>query len=206
MTFKQTVTTEEELRGIVNYPSEVVQRKEIHTLDEHCKEYIAKSPFVMIATSDADGSCDVSPRGDTPGFVKVLDEQHLVIPERPGNRRVDSMRNILANPNVGLIFVIPGLKETLRVNGRACVTKDPELLQQMVVKGNTPALAIGVRVEQCFVHCAKAFIRSGLWEPDTWFSKEELPVPAKILSAHAKMVTEKDVEQLLHESYTQRLY
>lgn len=208
MKFKETIATEEELREIVGYPREVVLRKEISLLDEHCRQFISKSPFLMMATADAAGLCDVSPRGDTPGFVKVLDEQHLVIPERPGNRRVDSMSNILANPRVGLIFVIPGLKETLRVNGQACITRDPELLEQMVVKGNTPAVAIGVRVEQCFLHCAKAFIRSGLWEPETWLGDEQLPVPAEILSAHAKMpeVTKKEVEALLHESYTQRLY
>ncbi|GIQ71268.1 pyridoxamine 5'-phosphate oxidase family protein [Xylanibacillus composti] len=208
MKFKETVTSEEALREIVDYPREVVLRKEIHRLDEHCKQFISQSPFLMIATSDADGLCDVSPRGDTPGFVKVLDDWHLVIPERPGNRRVDSMRNILSNPHVGLIFVIPGLKETLRVNGQACITKDPELLQHMVVKGNVPALAIGVRVEQCFLHCAKAFIRSGLWEPETWPSEDERPVPAEILAAHANMpdMTEKEAESLLHESYTQRLY
>lgn len=130
-----TIKSEEELRAILGYPSELVKNKAIDALDEHCRQFIAKSPLLIMATSDAEGLCDVSPRGDAPGFVLVLDDNHLVIPERPGNRRMDSLRNILSNPNAGLIFLIPGLEETLRVNGRAYIVRDEELLVEWNLMG-----------------------------------------------------------------------
>lgn len=145
--FTEVVTTEEEIRALIGFPSQLVQHKVIAALDEHCREFIAKSPFVLVATSDSDGHCDVSPRGDSLGFVRVLDQNHLVIPEGPGNRRIDSMRNRIANPHIGLLFLIPGLEETLRVNGTACVLKDPEILSLMQVKGHVPPLGLGVEVE-----------------------------------------------------------
>ena len=162
----------------------------------------------MISTSDNLGFCDVSPRGDMPGFVRVLDNKHLIIPERPGNKRIDSMRNILLNPKVGLLFFIPGLGETLRVNGKACLVKDDELLEKMAVKGQKPIVGIGVEVEECFIHCAKAFKRSKLWEPSSWANKETLPSAAKILFEHAKIPNSSVdiIAERLQESYTKRLY
>ncbi|RNB92025.1 pyridoxamine 5'-phosphate oxidase family protein [Brevibacillus fluminis] len=203
--FKETVSTEEELRSMLGYPSELVQNKVIHYLDEHCRDFIAKSPFLAISTSDHQGLCDVSPRGDSPGFVLVLDDKHLVIPERPGNRRIDSMKNILSNPNIGLIFIIPGLEETLRINGRACLVRDEELLAQMEAGGRTPMIGIGVEVQECYVHCAKAFKRSKLWDHDSWLEKDKLPRASRILADHAKMAPEA-IEEVLKESYTKRLY
>lgn len=206
--FQEVISTQEELRSLLGEPSELVSRKTIDFLDSHCRDFIAKSPFVVVATADADGLCDASPRGDAPGFVHVIDDKHLIIPERPGNRRIDSMRNILSNPQIGLIFIIPGLEETLRINGRACVVQDENYLREMEVSGRTPQLGIAVEVEECFVHCAKAFKRSGLWEQDQWLAKGDLPSAARILADHAKMpgVTERHIEETLRESYTKRLY
>lgn len=203
--FQHIISTEQELRDILGYPSEVVTRKVISSLDTHCKDYIVQSPFVLIATADQDGKCDVSPRGDAPGFVLVLDEQRLVLPERPGNRRMDSLRNIVSNPHIGLIFIIPGLEETLRVNGRAYVTQDAELLDRMQANGKSPLLGIGVEVEECYMHCAKSLKRSKLWNPDSWPAQDQLPVPARIIAKHAGS-TEEQIAKSLEESYRLRLY
>ena len=207
-TFPNTVKTVEELLEITGKPSELVNNKVISYLDEHCRGFLAKSPFLMISTSDDSGFCDVSPRGDAAGFVHVMNDRQLIIPERPGNKRMDSMQNILANPNVGLLFLIPGLGETLRINGKASVVRDEELLENMAVNGKRPLLGIGVDVEECFVHCAKAFRRSELWNPETWIDPEELPKGAKILAAHAKLpnVDEEAVGKLLEKSYREKLY
>ena len=143
-----------------------------------------------------------------PGFVKVLNAKYLIIPDRPGNKRIDTMRNILTNPNVGLLFMIPGLGETLRVNGKACLVRDEELLEQMTVRDRMPLLGIGVEVEECFIHCAKAFKRSGLWEASSWAKKETLPSAAKIIFEHAKLAgsSTESIEERLKESYCKRLY
>lgn len=207
-TFPDTITTVEELREITGNPSELVNNKVISYLDEHCKGFIAKSPFLTISTADESGFCDVSPRGDDAGFVHVINDRQLILPERPGNKRMDSMRNILSNPNIGLLFLIPGLGETLRINGKASIVRDEELLGKMAVNGKSPLLGIGVDVEECFIHCAKAFRRSGLWSPETWTDKEELPKGAKILAAHAKLpnVDEEEIGKLLEKSYRETLY
>ncbi|MFS0820305.1 pyridoxamine 5'-phosphate oxidase family protein [Bacillus sp. 1P02SD] len=206
--FKNSVETEEELRSIIGFPSELVENKGITYIDHHCKEFISKSPFVVLSTSDKFGFCDVSPRGDQPGSVLVLNEKQLIIPERPGNKRIDSLRNILSNPKIGLLFLIPGLGETLRINGYATIVKDEELLGEMAVKDKRPLLGIGVEVEECFIHCAKAFKRSGLWNPNTWADKARLPSASKILFEHAKLPnsTVESIQERLDESYTKRLY
>jgi PPOX class probable FMN-dependent enzyme len=206
--FKNMISSEDELRALLGYPSELVQNKVIDHLDKHGLEFISKSPFLLMATSDKNGRCDVSPRGDAPGFVRVLNETHIVIPERPGNRRMDSMRNILSNPKVGLIFIIPGLEETLRINGHACIIRDEELLKQMEANGKMPVVSIGVSIEECFVHCAKAFKRSNLWNPDTWMHKDGLPNIAKMIADHAKLpgMDAEKIAEALQDSYTNRLY
>ncbi|MBU9722775.1 MULTISPECIES: pyridoxamine 5'-phosphate oxidase family protein [Bacillaceae] len=206
--FKNTIETEDELRALIGTPSELVQNKVITHLDHNCVDFISKSPFLVISTSDARGYGDVSPRGDQPGFVQVLNENQLVIPERPGNKRADTLRNILENPRVGLLFFIPGLGETLRVNGRATLVTDEDVLAQMAVKGKNPWLGISVEVEECFIHCAKAFKRSGLWDVDTWAEKTSLPSAAKIIFEHAKLpnTTEESIKTSLEESYARRLY
>ncbi|WP_077622366.1 pyridoxamine 5'-phosphate oxidase family protein [Sediminibacillus massiliensis] len=206
--FKNMIQTEEELRSIIGFPSELVNNKVITYLDNHCLEFISKSPFVVISTSDEFGFCDVSPRGDKTGFVQVLSENQLVIPERPGNKRIDSMRNILSNERIGLLFFIPGLGETLRVNGKATLVTDDELLKNMSFKGKKPLLGIGVEVEECFIHCAKAFKRSGLWEPNSWTDKALLPSAAKIIFEHAKLpnTSVDSIQKRLEEGYSKRLY
>ena len=206
--FRDLVRSEEALRTLIGTPSELALKKQLGALDPHCRDFIAHAPFVLVATANAAGQCDVSPKGDAPGFVRVLDDRHLAIPDRPGNKRLDGMRNILGNPHVGLIFLIPGMEETLRVNGRGSIVRDASLLDRMVVNGKRPQLAIGVEVEECFLHCAKAFKRSGLWDPATWPAKSELPRAAQMLLDHIRPegVTVDQLECQLEEGYRTRLY
>ena len=202
------VTSEEELREIVPAPAEDApsRRKQIDHLDAHCRDFIARSPFFVLGTSGADGSGDVSPRGGPPGFVRVLDDRRLLVPEYPGNRRADSHTNLLENPCATLIFMIPRLRETLRINGRARITRDETLLAELGERGRTPALGIGVEVEEVYVHCAKALIRSSLWQPESW--PDELPSASEILRDHMDVpgVTSEDVAARLDESYEKTLY
>lgn len=206
--FKDVLSSELEIRELIGYSSEVVKKKSIDHLDAHCRNFISMSPLLFLSTSDAGGSCDVSPRGDAPGSVLVLDDKHLVIPERPGNRRIDSMRNILSNRHIGIIFIIPGLEETLRINGKANIIKDSSILEQMKAKEKQPLLAIGVEVEECYIHCAKAFKRSNLWDHTSWKEAGVLPSIPAMLKAHVNSAefTEEVIEKGLQESYEKRLY
>ncbi len=206
--FENIVTSELELREIVGVPAARAVQKERAVLDPHCRAFIERSPFLLMATAGVDGRCDVSPKGDVPGFVLVLDERRLVIPDRPGNKRLDGMNNLIANPHVGLIFLVPGREETLRVTGRAWITRDPGLLRRFVVQGKTPLLAIGVEVEQCFLHCAKAFRRSQLWAHERWPASDALPSLACVLFDQIRPdgVTLQDYERDIEEGYRKRLY
>jgi hypothetical protein len=179
--FKHVVTSESELRDLFGYPSERAILKQQAELDEHSRAFIARAPFLLLATSNAAGQCDVSPKGDAPGFVRVLDSTHLVVPDRPGNKRFDGLRNLLGNPHIGLLFIVPGREETLRVNGRACIVRDEEILEQMAVMGKRPSVGIGVEVEECYLHCAKAFRRSKLWQAESWADRDALPSMACVL-------------------------
>jgi uncharacterized protein len=174
--FQHVLTTEAELRAIITgSPSERAVIKDRGRLDDQSRAFIALSPFLLIATSGADGTCDVSPKGDAAGFVHVLDDGRLVIPERNGNKRMDSMTNLLTNPHIGLLFVVPRFDYTLRVNGRAWITHDPGLLESMTAQGVVPKLAIGVEVRQAYFHCVKSFRRSRLWAHETWPGVDALP-------------------------------
>ncbi|TCJ02093.1 pyridoxamine 5'-phosphate oxidase family protein [Cytobacillus praedii] len=206
--FLKKVNKEEELRSIIGLPGELIRRKVISYLDHNCADFISKSPFLVISTSDESGFCDVSPRGDNKGFVQVLNKMQLIMPKRPGNKRIDSLRNILSNPRVGLLFFIPGIGETLRVNGKAMIVTDDELLEKMSFKGKKPLLGIGIEVEECFIHCAKAFKRSNLWEPNSWEDKASLPSASKILLEHSKLPNEsvESIQEDLDESYSKGLY
>jgi PPOX class probable FMN-dependent enzyme len=206
--FRETVTSEDELRAVVGTPSELALRKAIPALDHHCRAFIGLSPFVLVATASARGECDVSPKGDAPGFVLVLDDRRLVIPDRPGNRRLDGMRNLLENPHIGLLFLIPGKEETLRVNGRGLITRDPDLLGRVRARDKTPELAIGVEVEECFLHCAKPLKRSALWQTDAWPDLSALPSMARMLLDHARPAgtSVAELERALEVSYCTRLY
>ena len=193
--FKDTVSSQEELRAIFGAPGERAVLKERPRLDEHMRAFIARSPFVLLATSNAAGRCDVSPKGDAPGFVLALDDRHLVVPDRIGNNRIDGLTNIMENPHVGMIFLIPGREDTLRVNGRACIVRDAEILARLEVQGKRPKVAIGVEVEECFLHCAKAFKRSGLWDRDRWPDVAALPSMAKMLWEQVKPTSHCSAEE-----------
>ena len=206
--FDHLVTTESELRAIIGVPGARSVQKERPALDPHCRAFIACSPFLLMATASRDGRCDVSPKGDAPGFVLVLDDHRLVIPDRPGNKRLDGLMNLIANPHVGLIFFVPGREETLRINGRACITRDPALLERCAAHGKTPQVAVGVEVEQCFLHCAKAFRRANLWAHEQWPGPDALPSMACILfdQIRPEGVTLEDYERDLEEGLKKRLY
>ncbi len=185
----KTITSLEQLREVINAPApdSSVMRKELTFIDPHSRDFIAKSPFALLSTSGSSGRCDVSPRGDGPGFVKVLDERTVVVPDRPGNRRLDSMENILENPHAGLLFMIPNVDETLRINGRAAIIQDEELLETMAMKGKVPTLGIVIEVEELFFHCARAFKRAKLWQPDTWLDRSEVPTLGRIIADQLKL-------------------
>ncbi|HKN53224.1 MAG TPA: pyridoxamine 5'-phosphate oxidase family protein [Amycolatopsis sp.] len=175
------IESHEALSALVGEPREVTKAKVLGHIDEHARTLIAHSPFVLLATSAPDGSCDVSPRGDPPGSVLVLDEHTLVLADRPGNKLLDSFRNILGNPHAGLLFLVPGMNETLRVNGRATLVSEAPFFDDLVVQGKRPRLAVVVEVEQLYIHCAKAFLRSSLWKPETWPDRGTLPSMGTII-------------------------
>jgi PPOX class probable FMN-dependent enzyme len=178
---QQILTSEAGLRELIGQPTPLVVAKLSDRLNRCTREFVQRAPFVCLATSDREGRCDVSPRGDPPGFVRILDDVTLLLPERPGNRIADSLRNILANPRVGLLFIIPGVGETFRVNGRALLTTDPELLAPCAVEGKPPRLGILIDIEEAYTQCSKAFIRSQLWDPSRFQSRESLPSNGEIL-------------------------
>ncbi len=169
-----------ELRDILGVPTKFVLDKVFANLDKHSRHFISMSPFLCIGTSSAEGGQDVSPRGDPPGFVKVIDDRTVIIPERPGNKRGDTLLNITENPHVGLIFLLPGVEIDLRLNGRARVVQDPELLSGMAVNGKDPKLGILIEIDEVFFHCAKAVIRSKLWDVDSQIDR-------KVFTSHAEI-------------------
>jgi PPOX class probable FMN-dependent enzyme len=176
-----TIDTHEALLEVIGEAKPTTKQKIIDRIDDHARNLIAHSPFVLLATSAPDGSCDVSPRGDPAGSVLVLDDRTLVLADRPGNKLIDSFRNIVDNPHAGLLFLVPGMNETLRVNGRATLVADAPYFDQLVVKGKRPRLAVVVEVEELYMHCAKAFLRSSLWQPETWPERSTLPSLGTIL-------------------------
>ena len=185
--YSEIVTSVEEIRATIAEPTQASVDKVIDRLDDYCRAIIAKSPFIMIASANPDGQPDISPKGDPLGFVRVLDEKHLAIPERPGNRRLDTYINLLDNPNVAIIFMIPGKGETLRVKGEARIVRDEALRETMAVKGRIPEFAVVVHVEQAMMHCPKSIVRSKLWEPDAWPDHSDTPSIAETSVAHANL-------------------
>jgi PPOX class probable FMN-dependent enzyme len=203
----EVISSQAELRAVIGPALPRSVKKEIARLDENCRALIAASPFVLIASGDATGRMDVSPKGDAPGFVQVLDDETLAIPDRPGNRRADTFENVLQNPGVGLLFLIPGKLETLRVNGRARVVRDPALRSRMAVQGKSPELVLAVTVEQAFIHCGKCMIRSRLWDKESWPGGEGLPTQAQCLVAHGKLEERvEDVQASIERSRATNLY
>lgn len=205
--FSEVVASEEQLRAVMGEPIPAVMRKELAALDAHARAFIASSPFVLIGTSGADGRLDVSPKGDPPGFVQVLDDATLAIPDRPGNRRADTFTNLLANDRIALFFVVPGKQETLRVGGRAVIVRDAALRDRMAVRGKAPDFAIVVAIDQMFFHCAKCVIRSNLWKPEAWPSAAGLPSLAEALVSAAKLdITVKEQQTMIDEDEAKNLY
>ena len=206
--FVEQIRSAEELAALIGTPSEFSLRKELKALDEHMRRFIAHSPFAIISTHSADGRCDASPRGDAPGFVSVVDDRTLLIPDRFGNKRADSYRNILETGRIGLLFLVPGIGETLRVNGRAVLIRDEVWLTPLTAQGKRPLVAVAVEVEECFLQCAKALIRSKLWEPHKRPSLQSLPCAAEMFHDQIQM-PEFDVaklQTLLDEAYRSKLY
>ena len=200
------VTSHEELRALLGAPQPRVAAKDRPSLVDEDLLWLAASPFCLMATAGADGTCDVSPKGDPPGFALVLDDRTIAIPERPGNRRADGFTNILDNPQVGLIFLIPGRPDTLRINGRARLVRDAPFFDRMIVKGHRPVLAVVVDIDQVFYHCAKAFLRSALWQPSTWDPDAVPTRPQIVKNVEAPEASVEDLERHYGPEYAERMY
>lgn len=205
------VADEEELRALFPPTHSVAIEKCQNRLDKHARDFVARSPFLCIGTQSPGGSADVSPRGDPSGFVKVLNDTTLLIPDRPGNNRLDTQSNILANPVVGLLFMVPGFDETLRVNGTARITRDPDLLALLSVKDRMPTVAIVVLVEEVFLHCAKAFRRSKLWHPAQLQDRSEMPSLLNIILDQTSGAPDdpeemKKIDARLEDEYRNTMY
>jgi uncharacterized protein len=201
------IRSEEEVEDLIGKPTEATKIKIFDHVDEYAAAFIARSPLVMIATSDGDGRLEVSPKGDAPGFVALDGPRTLLLPERPGNRLAFGFRNILSNPHVALIFIVPNTTETLRVSGAAELTRDPDVLGKLAARGKPALLATRIAVEECFFHCGKAFLRSELWRPETWPKDYRANLGkqiAKKMSAGQDVADQ--VEAGLIDSYTNRLY
>lgn len=187
--FQEVIQTEERLREITGEPGDLARDKVIDHVDTHVANFIAHAPFLLLSTRGADGREDISPKGDPAGFVRVLDPKTLAIPDRPGNRRMDSFSNLIVDDQIGLIFLIPGHKDTLRISGRAQIVRDDALAETMAVKGRAPALILIVHVEEASMHCPKCMIRSGLWSPEQWPDPVNVPNLAEIIMDHANEQT-----------------
>lgn len=200
------ITTVDELEAVLGKPSSRVIAKVVDSLDDICRSFIARSPFVLVASFDAEGRVDLSPKGDPPGFVQVLDDRTIAIPERPGNRRADSFRNILQNPRVGLLFLVPGKAETLRVSGSARIVRDTWLRERMSIDGRVPGLALVVTVEEAFVHCSKCMIRSRMWQSETW-NPDGLATLAEAMVVHGRLdITVSEMQAISDNNLRTQLY
>lgn len=208
---KFRVADESALRSLFPATHAIATQKVQTVLDKHSRAFIARSPFLCLGTQDSYGNADVSPRGDPPGFVRILDESTIAIPDRPGNNRLDSLSNIIANPSVGLLFLIPGYDDTLRINGRARLVTDPAIIEPMRVNDRLPRLAIVVSIGEIFLHCAKAFRRSRLWDPDSFQDRGEMPSLSQIIldqttGAPDNPVDMQRIDDDLEIEYGQTLY
>jgi PPOX class probable FMN-dependent enzyme len=205
--FDGAIATEAQLRELYEQPLERALRKQLDRVDEMARRLIALTPLVLVASHDAEGRCDVTPRGGPPGFVIVLDDDHVAIPDATGNNRLDTLQNVVATGRAGLLFLIPGRAWTLRVNGRACVTADAEVLDRLTPVGKPPRSAIVVAADELYTHCPKAFVRSRLWDPASWPAADEQPSPAEVSHAHLRdpSLTVAEIERQQQESLRTRL-
>ena len=200
------ITDNADLHALYGTPSIRAQKKQLDKLDRHARLLIAHSPFLVLGSSSPKGGTDVSPRGDLPGFVRVLDDRTLLIPDRPGNKRVDTMGNILDNPQVGMIFLVPGMDETLRVNGRARITTDPEMLEASSVQGRAPKSGLLVEVDEVFLHCPKALVRSHLWNPEHHVDRSRFPSLGQMLADQIEGVDAGEADSQLEHDIKEKLY
>lgn len=200
------ITSREQLREVYPEPKGRTVRKVIDHLEEHCRAFIALSPFVLLSTAGADGKGDVTPRGDAPGFVAVLDDHRLAIPDRPGNNRLDSLQNVIENPEVGLLFLVPGFMETLRINGTAQIRTDNELCARFAVAGRLPPSVLVVDVREAFLHCAKSIMRSRLWDADAQVERSLMPTIGQIISDQLGESRPVETQDQVIESYRPGLY
>jgi uncharacterized protein len=203
---REILSTEDEVEAVIGKPAPRILAKVVSSLDDICRAFIARSPFVVVGSSDSNGHFDLSPKGDLPGFVQVLDNQTIAIPERPGNRRADTFRNVLQNPRVGLIFIVPGKGETLRVSGSARIVRDAWLRERMAVAERSPELVLVVTVEEAFIHCTKCMVRSRMWQPGSW-NAAGLASVVEAVVVHGRLdMSVEDLQSLYENDLRTRLY
>ena len=201
------IGSKDELRAHYGAPHDRAVKKELRFLDAHARSFLARSPFVLIGSQDGDGNADVTPKGDKPGFVSVLDDVTIAIPDRPGNNRLDTFENIVANPAVGLLFLIPGMNETLRINGEGRITADAGLRAQLAVDGREPATVLVVKAKAVYMHCAKAFMRSELWKPESWPERSEMPTLGAIMRDQIGLAeSASELDDSLDKSYAKSMW
>ncbi|HVX77517.1 MAG TPA: pyridoxamine 5'-phosphate oxidase family protein [Bradyrhizobium sp.] len=200
------IESPQDLRAHFGPLSPLAEKKVLSHLDSFCCDFISLSPFLVIASTDGRGHADASPRGDQPGFVAVIDKKTLLIPDRRGNNRVDTFGNILMSPGIGLIFLVPGINETLRVNGRAEISQEPELLTPLTVQNVTPTIGLKVHVEEAYFHCGKALMRSKLWNPATQVERQRFPTLGRIIAEQTAAIEVEAAEKAMEEAYRTRLY
>ena len=201
-----TIHDGDELRSHFGAVNPLAAHKVLPRLDAFCRDFIALSPFLVLASSDGRGGADASPRGDAPGFVQVLDDATLLIPDRRGNNRVDSFGNILTSPGIGLIFLVPGINETLRVNGTARITRDAALLEPLVAQGKVPTVGLLIDVAEVFFHCGKALMRSKLWDSGAQVERDRFPTLGRIIAEQTRRISVDEAESMMEEGYGTRLY
>jgi uncharacterized protein len=207
LSFDEVITTREQLREITGEPFDVVVNKSIDHIDEICRRFIAAAPFLMISTRGADGLHDISPKGDPAGFVQVLDDHTLAIPDRLGNKRHDTFENLLVNPEIGLFFLIPGNADTLRVSGTAKIVRDKALQARFAIRGKEPEFVIVVTVEEAMTHCPKCVRRSHLWDPDQWPDRSDVPTLAEAMVVHAALSeTVDELQDMIDDDGVKRMY
>ena len=205
--FRDVITDPAEFRKLMGDPPPPCVAKTIVSLDRHCRTFIERSPFVLISSSNKLGQMDISPKGDAPGFVRVLDDRTLAVPDRPGNRRADTFTNVLENPKVGFIFLVPGKSETLRISGRAQIIRDADVRESMKARDKVPEFVLAVDVEEAFFHCSKCIIRSALWTPQAWPALDGLPTLAQtMVDAGALPMPVEALEEIIKQDEAERLY
>lgn len=203
---KRLIKSQDDLRGHFGKLSPLAEKKVLDHLDGFCRDFIALSPFLVLASSDSTGNCDASPRGDAPGFVTVIDDKTLLIPDRRGNNRIDTFGNILDAPGVGLIIFVPGINETLRINGTATISQDAELLTPMAAQGVIPTIGLKVHVKEAYFHCGKALMRSKLWNADAQVPRSSFPTLGRIIAMQTEAIGVEEAEKTMEEAYRTRLY